>query len=75
MRCGAAPDSPQVLDVIDEHYRMVAQHWTPDRDSYTGLGPLYVEDPQYRARYDVQALGLVEDLRDAIGVHAARRLT
>ena len=40
MRSGAAPDSPAALEVMAEHYRSVAQFWTPNRDSYTGLGQL-----------------------------------
>jgi len=75
MRAGVAPDAPQALDVIQEHHHMVTQHWTPNRDSYTGLGQLYVEDPQYRARYDAQADGLAEYLRDAIAAYASQRLT
>lgn len=75
MRAGVAPDAQQALDVVDEHYRMIIQHWTPNRDSYTGLGQLYVEDPQYRARYDAQAAGLAEYLRDAIAAYASQRLT
>lgn len=54
---------------------MVSQHWTPNRDSYTGLGQLYVEDPQYRARYDAQADGVAQYLRDAIAASASQRLT
>ncbi len=74
MRSGAAPDSAATLEVIDEHYRMVSQHWTPDRESYRGLGSLYVEDPRFRSRYDALAPGLAEYLRDAIAAYAVQRL-
>jgi len=75
MRSGAAPDSPAALAVMAEHYRAVSQFWTPDRDSYTGLGRLYVDDPQFRERYDAKAPGLAEYLRDATAAYAARRLS
>jgi hypothetical protein len=75
MRSGVAPDAPQALGVIEEHYGMVSQHWTPNRDSDTGPGQLYVEDPQFRARYDARGDGLAEYLRDAIAAYASQRLT
>jgi len=74
MQAGGAPDSPQTLDVMDEHYRGVAQFWTPDRISYTNLGQLYVDDPEFKARYDAKAPGLAEYLRDATAAYATQRL-
>ncbi|PPK92317.1 DNA-binding transcriptional MerR regulator [Kineococcus xinjiangensis] len=75
LRSGAEPGAPEVLDVIDGHHRAVAQHWTPDRASYTGLGQLYVDDPQFRARYDALDPALAEFYRDAIGAYAQQRLS
>jgi len=75
MRSGAAPDSPAALDVMAEHYASVARFWTPNRESYTGLGQLYVDDPEFKARYDATAPGLAEYLRDATAAYADQRLT
>lgn len=75
MQSGAAPDSPHAMDVMAEHYASVAKFWTPNRTSYTGLGQLYVDDPQFKARYDALATGLAEYLRDAAAAYAALRLT
>ena len=74
LRSGAAPDADEVLDVVAEHHRAVARHWTPDRESYAGLGRLYVDDPQHRARLDAQDPGLAGFYRDALGAYAERRL-
>ena len=74
MRSGAAPDSPAALDVMAEHYRSVAQFWTPDRDSYAGLGQLYVDNPEFKARYDAKDPALAEYLRDATAAYADQRL-
>lgn len=74
MQAGGAPDSPQALDVMDEHYRGVARFWTPDRTSYTNLGQLYVDNPEFKARYDAKAFGLAEYLRDATAAYATHRL-
>lgn len=74
LRSGAAPDDPRTLDVIAEHYASVCQFWTPNRASYTGLGELYVEHPEYRARYDALDPALAEYLRDAVAAYARARL-
>lgn len=75
LREGAAPQDPRVQDVIDDHYAAVAQFWTPNRESYTGLGQLYVDSPDFRARYDAQDPAMAEYLRDAIAAYAQARLS
>ena len=75
LRSGAAPDSPAALDAMAEHYRMVAQFWTPDRESYTGLGQYYADSPEFRARYDAKDPRLAEYLRDAAAAYALAHLT
>jgi len=74
MRSGAAPDSPAALEVMAEHYQGVPQFWTPDRDSYPSLGRMYVDNPEFKARYDAKAPGLAEYLRDATAAYADQRL-
>jgi DNA-binding transcriptional MerR regulator len=75
MRSGAAPHSPAALEVMAEHYQGVAQFWTPDRESYPGLGRMYVDNPEFKARYDAKAPGLAEYLRDATTAYADQRLS
>ena len=74
MQTGAASDSSAALAAIDEHYREVASVWTPDKNSYTNLGQRYVDDPDFRARYDARASGFAEYLRDAIAAYASHQL-
>ncbi|RZS89719.1 DNA-binding transcriptional MerR regulator [Motilibacter rhizosphaerae] len=74
VRAGLAPDDARVLDLVDEHYRLVCRHWTPDRTSYAGLGQLYVDDPRFRARYDALDPALAEFSRDALAAYAEQRL-
>lgn len=74
MRSGAAPDSAPAIEVMAEHYASVAQFWTPDRQSYTGLGQLYVDNPDFKARYDAKAPGLAQYLRAATAAYAEQRL-
>lgn len=75
MRSGAAPDSSAALAVMAGHYAEVARFWTPDRTSYRGLGQTYVDNPEFKARYDEKAPGLAEYLRDAAAAFAAQRLS
>ena len=74
MRAGEAPGSAAVLAVIADHHRMVSAHWTPNRESYRGLGRLYVDDPRFRDRYEAVAPGLAEYYRDAISAYADQHL-
>jgi MerR family transcriptional regulator, thiopeptide resistance regulator len=71
---GDAPDDPEVQEVIAGHHRWISQFWTPNRESYTGLGELYATDPRFRANFDKTDPRLAEFLRDAIAAYARARL-
>lgn len=71
---GVAADSPQALEVTDRHHRWINRSWTPDRESYTGLGRLYVDSPEFKAQFDAHAEGFAEYVRDAIAAYASARL-
>lgn len=74
VRSGAAPDSAVALEVMAEHYATVSRYWRPDATSYPGLGQLYAEDPEFRARYDALDPRMADWLRDATAAYAAARL-
>ncbi|MER5264362.1 MerR family transcriptional regulator [Actinosynnema sp. NPDC002837] len=71
---GVPADAPRALDVTDRHYRWICLSWTPNRESYTGLGELYVDSPEFKAQFDAHAEGFAEYVRDAIAVYATARL-
>jgi DNA-binding transcriptional MerR regulator len=71
---GVAPDDPRVQLVTADHYRWVCQFWTPDADSFAGLGDLYVDHPGFKARYDAVRPGLAEFVRDAMATYAITSL-
>ncbi|MGH3657967.1 MAG: MerR family transcriptional regulator [Micromonosporaceae bacterium] len=76
IEAGVASDDPRVFDILDGHYRWLADgHWTPDRESYTGLGNLYADDPRFRANFDSTDPRLAEFLRSAMAAYAQARLT
>lgn len=71
---GVAPDDARVRDVLDGHYATVCRFWTPDADAYAGLGDLYVEHPDFRARYESRREGLAEYLRAGMLHYSLNRL-
>ncbi|MFT7836247.1 TipAS antibiotic-recognition domain-containing protein [Saccharothrix sp. BKS2] len=71
---GVAPDAPEVLEVTDRHHTWLCRSWTPNRESYTGLGRLYVDSPEFKAQFDEHAEGFAEYVRDAIAAYAQARL-
>lgn len=74
LRAGAPADDPQVQELIDAHYAIVCRFWTPDAQAYAGLGELYVNHEDFRARYDALDARLAQFMSDAMAVYALERL-
>ena len=68
---GVPADDPVVQEVIASHYEVVCRFWTPDADSYAGLADMYVEHPEFRARYEARQPGLAEYLREGMRCFAS----
>ncbi|MDQ0378724.1 MerR family transcriptional regulator [Amycolatopsis thermophila] len=73
-RAGVPADDERVLDAVAAHRAWLEHHWTPDAESYTGLGRLYADDERFRSRYDKLNPGFAEYLRDAIAAYARARM-
>lgn len=71
---GHEPGDAEVLDVVDGHHQWLSGHWTPNRESYTGLGDVYADDPRFRANFDRTDPRLAEFLRQAMAAYALARL-
>ncbi|TDV46944.1 MerR family transcriptional regulator [Actinophytocola oryzae] len=71
---GHQPGDAEVLDALDGHYRWLCGYWTPNRESYTGLGDLYADDPRFRANFDRTDPRLAEFMRAAMAAYAQARL-
>lgn len=71
---GHQPGDAEVLDALDGHYSWISGFWTPNRESYTGLGDLYADDPRFRANFDRTDPRLAEFLRAAMAAYARERL-
>lgn len=74
-REGADPASDEVQAVTHRHYAWVSRSWTPDADSFRGLGRLYVESHEFRRTYQEDELpGCPEFISKAMAVYAERSL-
>lgn len=62
--------APRVQELAARHFRWVCHSWTPDATSYAGLGQLYVEHPDFRARFEAIRPGLAEFLKASMDVYA-----
>jgi DNA-binding transcriptional MerR regulator len=71
---GHEPGDAEVLDALDGHHQWLSGYWTPNRESYTGLGDLYADDPRFRANFDKTDPRLAEFLRAAMAAYARARL-
>jgi MerR family transcriptional regulator, thiopeptide resistance regulator len=71
---GVPADDPRTQQVIAQHYDLVSRFWTPDATSYAGLGDMYVDHPDFRARYENRQPGLSEYLREGMRRYASTHL-
>ncbi len=72
---GATPSDPEVQAQISNHYRWVDLWWQPNRESYIGLGEMYVQDQRFAQNYETLATGLAAFVRDAMRLYAQANLT
>lgn len=68
---GVTVDAPEALELTDRHYRWICRSWTPNRESYTGLGELYVSEDFAAQFVSAEHAGYV---RDAMAAYALARL-
>lgn len=68
------PDSPEVQKLVRQHYEWVNYFWTPNKESYVGLGNLYREHPDFQKYYQQFHPQLLEFLIKAMKVFAERNL-
>ncbi|MCL3860496.1 MerR family transcriptional regulator [Actinotalea sp. K2] len=67
-------EDTRVQGLLERHHAQIALFWTPDAESYRGLGRMYVDDPRFTATYDAYAPGLAAYLCEAIDHFATHRL-
>ena len=75
MSDGVPADGVQAQALVARHHAQISIFWTPNRQSYAGLGQMYLDDPRFTSTYDAFAPGLAAYLRDAMTVFAQITLT
>jgi DNA-binding transcriptional MerR regulator len=68
MAAGLPADSAAVRAIMRRLHGWVGRSWnrTPTREAFTGLGQLYQDHPDFRARYDGRAAGLSDYMAEAM---------
>lgn len=77
MNEGAASDDPVLDPLLQRHHAWVAKTWktAPTAKAYAGLGRMYVENPDFHARYEGIRPGLAEWMAKAMAAYGARVLS
>lgn len=73
-RAGADPTSPEVLDIVAEHYEAVDAMWPADPAAYHALADLIETDPQQQGTVGLDDPDLPPWLATAIRAYATHRL-
>ncbi len=73
---GLPVDSEAVTALMRRHHAWVAKSWKkpPPAAAYAGLAQLYLDTPEFQARYEARQVGLCEYLAAAIKSFAEREL-
>jgi MerR family transcriptional regulator, thiopeptide resistance regulator len=69
---GRDPGDAAVQAVVARHHAWIKHFWTPDAESYRGLGAGYDQHPEFRAYYEKYAPGLAAFLGRAIARYCER---
>lgn len=72
---GAVVDDPRVQEAMSDLHRWLELFWTPNRESFSGLADMYVDDERFRRNIGRGDDAFVEYLRDAMKVYAEARLS
>ncbi|GGY08249.1 MerR family transcriptional regulator [Streptomyces hiroshimensis] len=73
MATGAAPESPEAMDLAEEHRQQIRRfHYECSYEMHTGLAEMYITDERFTANYEAIRPGMAVYLRDAILANAVR---
>jgi hypothetical protein len=70
IEAGVEPDDARTQSVIADHFHWVSQFWTPNAESYVGLGEMYNESPEFLERFNGIHPKLAPFQRDAMAHYA-----
>lgn len=67
--------SPEVQKLAKRHYQVIKIFWTPTKESYVGLGQMYLEHPDFQEFYKAYHPKFIEYLVEAMKIFAERELS
>jgi len=67
-------DSSEVQSIIQKHFEVINQFYTPTKEIYKGLGQMYIEHPDFRKLYDSYHPELANFLAKAMAYYADNNL-
>jgi DNA-binding transcriptional MerR regulator len=68
------PGDPEVQAAIEQHHAWIENFYHCPADIYQGVGSLYTDHPEFRARYDTYRPGLADFMRPAMEYYAEHSL-
>jgi len=74
IEAGVEPDDARTQSVIADHFLWVSQFWTPNAESYMGLGEMYNDSPDFLERFNGIHPKLAPFQRDAMAHFALTEL-
>lgn len=75
INAGLKPSTTEVQNLVRKHYEWIKYFWTPTRESYIGLGQMYLDHPDFRDFYMTYHPKLLEYLVCAMKIFAERELS
>lgn len=74
LKQGLKTNSSEVQSLIQRHYDWVNNFWTPTKETYLGLGQMYLDHPDFHIFFNKFHSDLAEYLVAAMKVFAERNL-
>ena len=74
IEAGVEPNDARTQSVIADHFHWVSQFWTPNAESYVGLGEMYNESLEFLERFNGIHPKLAPFQRDAMAHFALTEL-
>lgn len=74
LKQGQKVESDQVQKLMQQHYDWVNNFWTPTKETYLGLGQMYLDHPDFRDFYNRLHTDLAEYIVAAMKVFAKHNL-
>ncbi len=72
---GLQPSSPQVQELVAQHYAIASRFYKPSKEAYIGMSLFYNENSEMKAFHDGYGQNLTAFLGQAMQVYAHRNLT